>query len=277
MNTIDQLYSNYKLHVKSRTRKHASYPERFVVPDDKVKWDIAFPEYAPIAFNAPVVLDPATPWADPQDIAKITHPIFSFEGGIKLAANGLPLNPMGRTGICGRGVVGKWGANFAADGIITTENPSTHQFQVLTITRKDTGEIAFPGGMVDPGEDIFETRNRELMEELSLNMADLADPLYEEIVFKGYADDPRNTDNAWMETTAIHTHITYKKALSLKLEAGDDAAGHQWTDITQDAVDQFYGTHGYVILKALNQLIESNPHLVDTKTIELYQHFFGRC
>lgn len=274
MTIIDRLYNNYKLHVKSRTRKHAIYPERFLIPDDKVRWDEAFSEYTPIEFNAPVVLDPNTPWADPQDITKITHPIFSFEGEIKFAENGWPLNPFGRTGICGRGVVGKWGANFAADGIITTINPSTNQFQVLTITRKDTGEIAFPGGMVDPGEDIIETRNRELMEELSLNMADLANPLYEEIIFKGYADDPRNTDNAWMETTAIHTHIDYKTAQSLVLQAGDDAVGHQWTDITQDTIDKFYGTHGYVILKAIYQLIESNPNLINTKTKELYQQFF---
>lgn len=265
MTIINQLYSNYKFHIKSRTLKHTSYPERFNVPDDKVKWDEPFPEYTPIEFNAPVVLDPNTPWADPQDITKITHPIFSFEGEIMRAANGWPLNPFGRTGICGRGVVGKWGANFAADGIITTINPSTNQFQVLTITRKDTGEIAFPGGMVDLGEDIFETRNRELMEELSLNMTDLANPLYEEIIFRGYADDPRNTDNAWMETTAIHTHITYDKAQSLNLEAGDDAAGHQWTAITNKAINAFYGIHGYLILKAISQLIESNPHLISEK------------
>ncbi len=274
MTIIDQLYSNYKLHIKSRTRKHAIYPERFFVPDDKTKWDVAFPKYTPIEFNAPIVLDPNTPWADPQDITKITHPIFSFEGDVSFAANSWPLNPFGRTGICGRGVVGKWGSNFAADVIITTVNPTTHLFQVLTITRKDTGEIAFPGGMVDPGEDIIETRNRELMEELSLNMADLADPLYEEIIFRGYADDPRNTDNAWMETTAIHTHITYEKAQSLHLEAGDDAVGHQWTNITQGVGEKFYGTHGYVILKALNRLIESNPKLMNTKTIELYHKFF---
>lgn len=271
---IDHLYNNYSLHTKSRTRKHASYPKRFLVPDDKVKWDIAFPEYAPIEFNAPIVLDPNTPWADPQDITKITHPIFSFEGEIKFTENKWPLNPFGRTGICGRGVVGKWGANFAVDGIITTENLSTNQFQVLTITRKDTGEIAFPGGMVDPGESIIETRNRELQEELSLNMADLVNPLYEEIIFKGYADDPRNTDNAWMETTAIHTHIAYEKAQSLKLEAGDDAVGHQWTDITKEAVENFYGTHGYVILKAFYRLIESNPNLVNPKIKEVFLQFF---
>ena len=26
------------------------------------------------------------------------------------------------------------------------------------------------------------------------------------VVYRGYVDDPRNTDNAWMETTATHCH-----------------------------------------------------------------------
>lgn len=34
--------------------------------------------------------------------------------------NGYPLNPVGRTGITGRGVLGRWGPNHAADPIVTT-------------------------------------------------------------------------------------------------------------------------------------------------------------
>lgn len=33
--------------------------------------------------------------------------------------NGYPLNPMGRTGISGRGVLGRWGPNHAADPVVT--------------------------------------------------------------------------------------------------------------------------------------------------------------
>lgn len=33
--------------------------------------------------------------------------------------NGLPLNPIGRTGISGRGVLGRWGPNHAADPVVT--------------------------------------------------------------------------------------------------------------------------------------------------------------
>ena len=33
--------------------------------------------------------------------------------------DGLPLNPQGRTGMCGRGKLGRWGPNHAGDPIVT--------------------------------------------------------------------------------------------------------------------------------------------------------------
>lgn len=33
--------------------------------------------------------------------------------------DGYPLNPIGRTGIVGRGVLGRWGPNHAADPVVT--------------------------------------------------------------------------------------------------------------------------------------------------------------
>lgn len=64
--------------------------------------------------------------------------------------------------------------------------------------------------MVDPGESISETVKREFHEEAA------RDGLDEQIVtrlfsngyklYESYVDDPRNTDNAWMETVAMHFH-----------------------------------------------------------------------
>ena len=55
-----------KLHVKCR---NGLYPrssiQRFTVPDDRVSWDTAFPEYSPVHYTADVVASrPA--WADPD-------------------------------------------------------------------------------------------------------------------------------------------------------------------------------------------------------------------
>ena len=44
-------------------------------------------------------------------------------------------------------------------------------------------------------------------------------------VYAGYVDDPRNTDNAWMETVAMLYHdIDGTGLTTLPLQAGDDAA-----------------------------------------------------
>lgn len=64
--------------------------------------------------------------------------------------------------------------------------------------------------MVDPGEQVSQTVKREFREEALRNGAD------ESVVtrlfangykfFEGYVDDPRNTDNAWLETVAVYEH-----------------------------------------------------------------------
>jgi ADP-ribose pyrophosphatase len=44
--------------------------------------------------------------------------------------DGLPRNPRGRKGLRGRGVLYRWGANLAADPIVTRFEPVTRRLQV---------------------------------------------------------------------------------------------------------------------------------------------------
>ena len=44
-----------------------------------------------------------------------------------------------------------------------------------------------------------------------------------EVVYRGYVDDPRNTDHSWMETTAFHFHCSPALGARLPLHAGDGA------------------------------------------------------
>jgi ADP-ribose pyrophosphatase len=69
----------------------------------------------------------------------------------------VPCNPVGRTGIIGRGHLGRWGPNHAADPIVTCwkrdnqgriVNHSVTNMPILQfvgIRRKDTGQWAIPG------------------------------------------------------------------------------------------------------------------------------------
>lgn len=42
----------------------------------------------------------------------------SYTGNYQIE-NGYPLNPYGRTGIVGRGLLGRWAVNHAADALVT--------------------------------------------------------------------------------------------------------------------------------------------------------------
>ena len=42
------------------------------------------------------------------------------------------------------------------------------------------------------------------------------------LIYSGYVDDPRNTDNAWVETMAYHFHCTDEAADMLKLNRSGD-------------------------------------------------------
>jgi ADP-ribose pyrophosphatase len=159
-------------------------------------------------------------------------------------ATGAPLNPRGRTGIRERGLLGKWGPNHAADPIVTRWGPDLDEngqrvLQMVAVKRKDTGDWAIPGGMVDDGEHVSATLRREFSEEAGAFGSDKARAALfmrsvEQLwangveVYRGYVDDPRNTDNAWMETTAFHYHCSEELGNSIPLAGGDDATSAMW-------------------------------------------------
>lgn len=252
-NSIDQKPDEIKeIHTKARKEKPPDYPERYPVPDDKTHWDVPFEEYKPPYYVAEVVLKNDRTknekgWADPENHSLISKDLLSYEGPITFDDEGLPLNPRGRTGIRGRGLLGKWGANFAADPIITRVNPDTNRLEVLVIRRKDNGQTALPGGMVDRGEVVTKTLRREFREEAGADI-DFEDA---EKVYSGYVDDPRNTDNAWMETTACHKHLE-GEAAKISFSAGDDATEVHWMEVTTEKIEGMYASHSRLVRSAVS-------------------------
>jgi ADP-ribose pyrophosphatase len=152
--------------VKARSQENPDYPERLPVADEAVRWKNAWPDYQPPEWTHPLVFANASDlptghkWADPSEVSAAPklheRTTFSTEGGAAHAysealtfdAAGRPMNPVGRTGLAGRGLLGKWGANHAADPIVTRFCPKSGRLQVVAIQRKDTMQWAIPGGMV---------------------------------------------------------------------------------------------------------------------------------
>ena len=154
---------------------HPAYPERFEVLE--THWAIDHPGYAPVEFTHPVVFEndrtkKAGGWADPEDPASIMEELKAretYSAGASITkleiVDGRPRNPIGRTGMSGRGLLGKWGPNFAADPLVTRVHPDSGKLQIVSIQRSDTMIWALPGGMVDDGEDAREALVREFQEE----------------------------------------------------------------------------------------------------------------
>lgn len=242
------------LHVKCREMKIPylrSNINRFPVDDAHVPWDVNFDGYSPPDYTANSVKK--KPWAD-SDVYQnckfnsIEEGInrISYHGEYALDAGGRPLNPFGRTGLRGRGLLGRWGPNHAADAIVS--RMFNGQLQFVAIERNDTGELAIPGGMIDKWESWEKAVVREFHEEAlgekkipgSENFWQMA-----KIVYQGYVDDHRNTDNAWIETTCVNFHDTTCLFDNIHLKGGDDAKSARWINASSNL--NLYASHYYLI------------------------------
>ena len=252
--------ARFPAHQNSRSEKDEKYVgKRMHVPDDKVPWEVHWPEYDQPDYTDDVVFEnergkaTGDGWADPADPAAMRTDLekrvtwapqampsitAEIEPGVytrissdltrkaplletvgMCSKSGAPLNPHGRTGLQGRGLLGLWGGNHATDPILTRLSPQTRKLQVLVIERRDregnaSGVIAIPGAMVQPGELMSAKIRTVLVDILGKEAAENLEKRAT-VVTAGYVDDHRNTDNAWMETVAAHFHCTAEESLLL--------------------------------------------------------------
>ena len=221
----------------------------------------------PVTFTHPAVLNTPFSWADRMcemsfadtrmTIRKRGRSVLKKTLRKAGAWHGeMPRNPVGRTGITGRGLLGKFGANQAADPIVTRYQPNSSPpiLEMVAIKRRDTEEYAIPGGMTE-GQPVSDALLREFKEEalaalegnssMTQTIEKAVDNLFSTgtLVYAGYVDDPRNTDNAWMETTVKHFHIDNSDlAAALPLMGGDDAIKAMWIAISPLSI-KLYASH----------------------------------
>ncbi len=231
------------------------YPPRFAVQEDKRSWNIPYEGYNPPYYRDKIVENNTAPkgagWAEPE--SKINTKKLKAELFREFLATSdnknIPLNPCGRTGIVGQGLLGKWGENWAADPIITRYDPKTGKLLILLIKRSDNLQWAIPGGMVDPHETkLSHTAARELKEETGLDISmDKAVAIYE-----GLVDDSRNTDNSWMMTKVYHLHLNNKLSRRIetkKLEAADatEIKKIEWVAYDDQRLQNLFASHSHFI------------------------------
>jgi len=296
------------LHEKSRT---GTYPfadvARSPVPDDKVAWGVPFSEYDPPDYCAPACTKEVSFWSDQNSSEGIIHnagctPADNVDRISHVAtytvdpATNLGFNPCGRTGIKGQGVLGRFGPNHAADPVVTRwkrdkdytvvqDETGKPVLEWISIQRADTGAWAIPGGFVDPGEGISLTLKREFGEE-ALNTLHMSTAEKEEalagiqelwgqgvMMYQGYMDDSRNTDNAWIETICYNFHDKLRLSDWLPLKAGDDAKSVRWCAYVAGNPDGLKLHAGHVMLmeQTYQHVLASSPP--DSETLsDVFEH-----
>ena len=193
--------------IRRASRMSMAYVRRSHVDDEHVPWHVPFPGYAPASSGFELAADPRA---------------------------GSGLNPGGRTGL-----TGGWdasavaGANYVVDPIITRFQPGSGQrrLQLLAVLRLDCEEWAIPGATLraSPGGGGWESDKTAMvrgLREQGVDIVDLAEGGTARPVFRGYVDDARNTDDAWIETTVRHYHLA-------DLGQGEiQSPGVKWVDIS---------------------------------------------
>nr|XP_019601291.1 PREDICTED: transient receptor potential cation channel subfamily M member 2 isoform X2 [Rhinolophus sinicus] len=202
-------------HVNAR---HLFYPNspvlRFPVPDEKVPWETEF-----LIYNPPFYTEERKGQASVDPVAK---------------------NPKGRTGLRGCGSLSCFGPNHTLQPVVTRwkrnqdgavcRKSIKKVLEVLLVKQPLSEHWALPGGSQEPGETLPRNLKQILRREFWPPFENLLRQGTE--VYKGYVDDPRNTDNAWIETVAISVHFPDQsdelKRLDSHLHTCDPRVAIRW-------------------------------------------------
>ncbi len=235
-------------------------------------WEVPFPGYSPVYFASikehknheyPNGFKYADPCGTFETDGALETLKALIQGQVNLGrqrvseVGEIRLNPLGRTGIWGPGELGCFGPNKAADSVIFSFIGG--ELKVLLTQRPNRDAWAIPGGMIDAEDGTSKHAfKRELKEETGLDYNELeARGLIHEIgiAYQGYSDDKRNTDNAWMETTA-HVSILDPEALKTVKFAAEDTAevtGICWVNLTEilDGRRPLFASHTRILADAV--------------------------
>ena len=230
-------------------------------------------------------------WADPEDPRKLPSEEWekrqerSCQAVINFGPDGRPRNPVGRTGLRGRGTLGGWGPVFAADLIVTRWKPGVNGvLDVLTKPHATLPELRSLFGATLRGDEQLSKREIERLANILARTKAMRDEFRDNklsdvskskwsLILRSYVDDPRNTDNSWMETSVYHLHLNdlnedpdlkdsllsallsdaaprmSKQSRSWMLEKDiADADALSWMSVDDNRLSDMFGNHSRMVL-----------------------------
>ncbi len=248
MNLISDDY-----HLKIRGDRPDSYPQRFRVSLDYASWKTECPEYCPPYHVDPEVLDndfkkQQAGWADAEHFDK-QDLAGADKDNLKRDDLGRLLNPKGRTGIEGRGLLGRWGANQYVFSIFIQQKAD--QLAILLCSRKDSDILSIPGGFVKPEESLDAANDRIFNQKIGFK------PEINEshMVYSDYIYDYRQTDHAWVEANVLLYYNTLQHGTE-QLSAGGNYEKISWNFISSELVNNLNSTQATLVRKSIEYLLD---------------------
>ena len=240
-------------HLKIRGERPDSYPPRLRVPIDEAPWGAECPDYTPPYHVDPAVLSNGAPekaggWADPEEFVKDREPGEREIADVHDAA-GRALNPRGRTGIAGRGLLGRWGTNFMVGAVVVRTGGTAGELDILLGQAGPGGDLSLPNGFVASGEN-RETAMARVLEDTT---GWRPEPGTGDVVFEGYGYDARQTDHAWIEIQARLFHLGDEFGPS-RFRPGSDFEALEWRRLDARAVNRLASNQARLVREAVKRL-----------------------
>jgi ADP-ribose diphosphatase len=242
-------------HLKIRGEKPSTYPHRLRVLIDEAPWAMPCPDYQPPYHVDPSVLEndcmeKTGSWADPEDFTRVT-PRKSLETAAHRDDEGRPLNPRGRTGIAGRGLLGRWGANQMIAVVVTRINRESLAPEVLLGKWEESGPLSLPRGFVAEGETV-ETAIVHALEQCTGQPPESQG----EVIAEGYSYDERQTDHAWVELATQLYHADADAQPTTLQSSGAGIQDLEWWPLAPATINSLPSTQAGLVREATRRLMD---------------------
>ncbi|CAF1577174.1 unnamed protein product [Rotaria sp. Silwood1] len=225
--------------------------QRQQINDDQVPWSIDLSNYNPSYYTQTLLIND-TNEIDPEIISKnfmwntfdinynVDRRTANPIGYYLIDKNGYPLNPLGRTGLYGRGELKRWAVNYQIHLVIMCgtneiksgqeifkyimEKPKINDdyYRLLSTSTTGTNMNAIKKTLKLYLSNIYRKWNNFNNNKNEIKINEIIEHLT--FVSTAYIDDPKNTDNAWLETSIccyIQTNINKIVSSNLNIDLNE--------------------------------------------------------